>query len=107
MKLTTIPQASLGFSATDGSTPITLRGACGGSIPCLDSEIISNVFFKKMGNPGLFFVYFCLFHILIPTISNEKSVDDCAWDSNSGLQVCRRRQNHGAMAAAQNICYVD
>ena len=40
---TTIPQASLGFSATDGSTPITLRGACGGRIPCLDSEIISNV----------------------------------------------------------------
>ena len=39
--------------------------------------------------PASYYVYFCLFQMLI-----DKSVNGCAWDSNPGRQDGRRRQIH-------------
>ena len=67
----------------------------------IQCDQMANLFFV---HPGLFFVYFRPF--LIPITNklsfnlNWKKHKWCAWDLNTGLQDGRRRQNHGAMAAA-------
>ena len=52
-------------------------------------------------NPGLFFVYFRPFSHYNFNTANLKKCRRCARDSNLQPQDGRRRQYHGAMAAAQ------
>ena len=56
--------------------------------------------FKNGPIPASFFVYGRPFLITISICKNSNKLSWCAWDSNPGPHDGRRRQNHGAMAAA-------
>ena len=73
----------------------------------VDNRFQPLFFFKKMGQTRPLFVYFRYFHDAKTNIASTMRMCDykwkkrgwCAWDSNPGRQVGRRRRIHWAMAA--------
>ena len=74
----------------------------------LQKKFYNEILLKIWTNPCLF-LFICI-HVLFQyqlQFQNYKLKKHrwCAWDSNPGLQVGRRRWNHGAMAAARMKYY--